>query len=119
MKDDMHNLLMTDLGLNPQVVPSAIERIQRDELQEQENTQRLFLFNTVVKQFTTYTYYVDVLDPNNSIRRYVYSISYFNHQIYTYKQSNIALTPLHDNMQMIDTVTCSPYGYNPSNTIPQ
>ena len=63
--------------------------------------------------------YVDVLDTNNSVRRNESSIRPFNHQIYTFKQSKIALTSFYDKMQMIDKVNCVPYGYNPTNEIPE
>ena len=73
---------------------------------------------TVVKTDITHKDYVDVLDTNKSIKRDASSIRSFNHQIYTFKQSKIALTSVYGNMQMTDNVNCVPYGYNPSNEKP-
>ena len=63
--------------------------------------------------------YVDVLDTNKSISRDASSIRSFNHQIYTFKQSKIALTSFYDKMQMINKVNCDTYGPNPNNNTQQ
>ena len=42
----------------------------------------------------------------------------FSSQIYTFRQSKIAMTTLYDKMQMNDTRNCVPSGYNPPNEQP-
>ena len=41
----------------------------------------------------------------------VVSIRSFNQQLFTYKNDKIALTSYYDEMQLLDSINCEPYGY--------
>ena len=65
----------------------------------------------VVKNNLNHNDYVEVLNTNKFISREIVSIRSFNHQLYTYKQEQIALTSYYDKMNMISGNECLPYGY--------
>ncbi|MFM7987949.1 MAG: hypothetical protein ACKPKO_52410, partial [Candidatus Fonsibacter sp.] len=74
---------------------------------------------TVVKKEIKHDDYIHVKDTNKPIINEVVSIRSFNHHIYTYKQKKVALTSLYDKMKMVDNNNNIPFGYNPSNEIPE
>jgi hypothetical protein len=45
------------------------------------------------------------------VKKDVVSLQSFNHQIYTYKRSKIALTSFYDKMCMLNSNDCVPFGY--------
>ena len=63
-----------------------------------------------VKKDITHQDYINVLDTDKPIKKDVYSIRSFNHQLFTYYQSKVALTSYYDKMYMIDKNNI-PYGY--------
>ena len=121
MKDEMNSLLMTEfLALNPKVYSINYQSIDEFNEVKVKNKKTLKgVSKTVVKKEISHKDYEEVMNTSKSIRRDVTSIRSFNHQIYTFKQSKVALTAFYDKMQMIDKINCVPYGYNPSTEIPE
>ena len=69
----------------------------------------------VLKNEIKHKDYVHVLETNEPAKRDIISIRSFNHQLYTHKtEDKIALSSFYDKMQMIDSVNCVPFGYNPT-----
>ena len=121
MKDEMNSLLMTEfLALNPKVYSINYQSIDEFNDVKVKNKKTLKgVSKTVVKKEISHEDYEEVMNTSKSIKRDVTSIRSFNHQIYTFKQSKVALTAFYDKMQMIDKINCVPYGYNPSTEIPE
>ena len=65
----------------------------------------------VVKNDIEHKNYVDVISTNKVVKKDVVSLQSFNHQIYTYKRSKIALTSFYDKMCMLNSNDCVPFGY--------
>ena len=121
IKDEMNSLLMTEfLALNPKVYSINYQSIDEFNEVKVKNKKTLKgVSKTVVKKEISHKDYEEVMNTSKSIKRDVTSIRSFNHQIYTFKQSKVALTAFYDKMQMIDKINCVPYGYNPSTEIPE
>ena len=73
------------------------------------------LSQVVIKKEIKHDKYANVTETNEALKKEVVSIRSFNHQLYTCKQHEIALTLFYDKMQMIDNINSIPYGYNPIN----
>ena len=121
MKDEMNSLLMTEfLALNPKVYSINYQSIDEFNEVKVKNKKTLKgVSKIVVTKEISHKDYEDVMNTSKSIRKDVTSIRSFNHQIYTFKQSKVALTAFYDKMQMIDKINFVPYGYNPSTEIPE
>ena len=48
-----------------------------------------------------------------SIKKEVINTRSIDHQLFTLTQSTIALTPMFDNMMLVDQINTIPFGYNP------
>ena len=66
----------------------------------------------VVKNEIKHGDYQHVLNTNKQVSKKVMSIRSINQQIYTIKQSKIALTSFYDKMKMLDSINCIPFGYS-------
>ena len=64
----------------------------------------------VVKKEIKHGNYVTVIETNEIVKHEVVSIRSFNHQLYTFKQQQLALTLFYDKMQMLGNINCIPYG---------
>ena len=58
--------------------------------------------------------YKRVLDSNQSQTRTIYGIRSFNHQLYTTCEDKGVLTSFYGKFKMIDSISCVPFGYNPT-----
>ena len=120
-KDEMNTLIMTEfIALNPKVYSINHQTLNEFNEVKIKNKKTLKgVSKVVVKKEIKHDDYVNVIETNNALTKEVMSIRSFNHQLYTFKQQKIALTSFYDKMQMIDKINCVPYGYNPSNEIPE
>ncbi|MFM7981014.1 MAG: hypothetical protein ACKPKO_17025, partial [Candidatus Fonsibacter sp.] len=116
MKDEINTLIMTEfIALNPKVYSINDQTLNEFNELEIKNKKTLKgVSKTVVKKEIKHEDYIQVKDTNKPIDKEVVSISSFNHNIYTYKQSKIALTSLYDKMRMVDSNSNIQFGYNPS-----
>ena len=64
-----------------------------------------------VKKDITHQDYIDVISTYKVIKKDVYSIRSFNHQLFTLYQNKVALTSYYDKMQMIYKNNNIPYVY--------
>ena len=55
--------------------------------------------------------YINVLNDNKPIQKEVVSLRSFNHELFTYFQKKVALTPYYDKKVMLDKINCVPFGY--------
>ena len=114
-KDDTNGLVIKNvLALNPKVYSFNYQTI--DEFNEVviKNKKTLKgVSKSVVENEITHQDYKNVLDTAESIKRDVTSIRSIDHQLYTYKHPKVALTSYYDKMQMVNSLECVPYGYNP------
>ena len=117
----MHSLLLTEfLALNPKVYSINYQTMDEfNEMKVKNKNTLTGVSKTVVKKEITHKDYEDAMNTSKAIRKDVTSIRSFNHQIYTFKLSQVALTAFYDKMQMLGKINCVPYGYNPSNEIPE
>ena len=113
-KDEMNSLLIKEfISLNPKVY-SIIHEEYNDKNKNTywKNKKTLKgVSKAVVKNDIQHTDYVDVISKNNVVSKDVVSIRSFNHQLYTYTASKIALTSFYDKMCMINNIDCLPFGY--------
>ena len=113
-KDEMNSLLIKEfISLNPKVY-SIIHQEYNKETQEKywRNKKTLKgVSKAVVKNDIEHKDYVDVISTNKVVKKDVVSLQSFNHQIYTYKRSKIALTSFYDKMCMLNSNDCVPFGY--------
>ena len=72
----------------------------------------------MVKKGINHDDYVNVVETNEAFKKKMLFSEACNHQLYTFKQHNIALTSFYDKVQMIDHISCIAYGYKPSTKIP-
>ena len=84
-----------------------------DTLQVKHKKALKGISKAVVKNEITIDNYVDTLEKNKNVNRDVTSIRSFNHQLFTYTQNKIALTPHYDKMKLLDPINTEPFGYNP------
>ena len=87
------------------------------DTKKQEEIKKVFLrlqFNTDIEHAD----YANVINTNKQVVKEVVGIS-SNQQRITVKQTNIAWTLFHDNVEMIDDVNCAPFCFNPSSAIPE
>ena len=64
----------------------------------------------VVKTDLTHDNFKTTLQSNKPIEKVVNRIASFNHNVYSYQNSKVALSAFYDEMQMIDNINCYPHG---------
>ena len=69
----------------------------------------------VVKKEIGHKDYQEVLNDNIPKARIVTSFRSFKHEVYTYRESKVALTSFYDKMVMTDSINCHPSGYIKNN----
>ena len=109
----MKSLLIKEFtALNPKVYSIMRQNMEDSTYYEDYNTKKLKgISKAVVKNEISNNDYEQVFETNIPIKRDVVSIRSFEHQLYTYKQNKVALTPFYDKMKMISSNECVPYGY--------
>ena len=65
----------------------------------------------VVKNELGNTYYINVLETNEPVKRTVMGFRSFNHEVFTWINDKIALSSVYDKPKMIDPISCEPFGY--------
>ena len=114
MKDELHSLVMKDwLALNPKVYSFNHQTLKENRIVYQNKKTLKGISKAVVKNEITRQDYEQVHKTNSPIKRNVSSIRSFDHNVYTFRTENIALTSYYDKLNMIDGNTCVPFGYSP------
>ena len=131
VKDECNSLLLTEfLALNPKVYSFKYQAVNKEykdehkkdlfEISHKEILENCNIDNKrtckgvdkiSVKKDITHQEYIDVIDTNKPIKKDVFSIRSFNHQLFTYYQSKVALTSYYDKMYMKDKNNNIPYGF--------
>ena len=89
---------------------------RKGKYQENFNTKKLKgLSKVVVKKNLKHEDYNSVLTTDQPIARNTTSLRRFNHKVYTYTQTKVALTSWYDKMVMLDSIKCVPSGYKGCN----
>ena len=116
-KDEMNTLLTKEfLALNPKVYSIIHQDMKTTgEIIEKNKKTLKGVSKVVVKKEISHKDYQEVLQDNKPKTRIVTSIRSFNHQLYTFKQSKVALTSFYDKEVMIDSINCHPFGYIKNN----
>ena len=117
-KDEKNGLLIKEvLAMNPKVY--SLEHQHYDEngvYHEDYNTKKLKgLSKVVVKKNLKHEDYNSALTTDQAIARNTTSLRSFNHNVYTYTQTKVALTSWCDKMVMLDSVNGEPFGYKGCN----
>ena len=112
-KDAMNTRLTTEfLAINPKVYSIMHQDMKTTgEIIEKNKKTLKGVSKVVVKKEISHKDHQDVLQDNQPKTRAVTSIRSFNHQIYTFQQTKVALTSFYDKMVMIDNINCHPFGY--------
>ena len=134
-KDELHGLVMKEFtALNPKVYSIITQHIKdkketmdvynpltnklgfevkHNEIYHENYNKKTLkgVSKVVVKRDIAHKDYNDVLETNESAKRFVMSIRSFNHQLYTLRTEKVALTSFYDKLQLIDSINCVPYGY--------
>jgi hypothetical protein len=112
-KDEMNSLLITQfVAENPKVYSIEHQDIVDDVIEEKHYTKKAKgVSKVVLKKEINHADYIKVLETGKPVVKDVISIRSFNHQLYTVKQKKVVLTSFYDKMNLIDNVTCEPFGY--------
>ena len=111
----MHSLLISELiALNPKVYSLLYQKLDKFNQIQLVNKKVLKGVSTaVVKNQITHDDYINTKETNKVLPKTVTSLRSFDHQVYTYVEEKIALTPYYDKAVMQDEINCIPFGYNP------
>ena len=116
-KDEFNSRLLKEwLALNPKVYSINHQTLnEQKEITEKNKKVCKGIKAVVLKNEITHQDYIDVLEKNEPAQRDIISVRSYNHQLYTHKTvGKIALSSFYDQMQMIDSISCVPFGYKPS-----
>ena len=115
-KDELNSLLMTEfIALNPKAYSFNYQTLKENQIVYETKKILKGVSKAVVKNEITYQEYEQVHKDTVLIERDVTSLRSFNHNVFTHTTPKIALTSYYDKMKMIDSNTCVPFGYNPTN----
>ena len=111
-KDELNTLLMTEfVALRPKVYSIKHQMLNEcKKVKTNRKKTRKGVPKVVVKKEIKHGNYVTVIETNEIVKHEVVSIRSFNHQLYTFKQQQLALTLFYDKMQMLGNINCIPYG---------
>ena len=112
----MNGLVMKEFtALSPKVYSIITQYIdKKNQFHDNYNKNTLKgVSKVVVDKDINHHDYNSVLEENITIKKDVMSIRSFNHQLYTFQQSKIALTSFYDKLCMLDPISCVPFGYDP------
>jgi hypothetical protein len=114
MKDEAHSLIITEgLFLNPKCYSYKYQDKINDKIYKNKKTCK-GVSKATVKYDIDHNDYVNVLYDLNEdkvLKKDVVSIRSFNHELFSYFQNKVALTPYYDKLRMVDNINNVPYGY--------
>ncbi len=110
-KDELNSLVMSEfISLNPKVYSFNYSTdLTNDNFKNKKTLKGVS--KPVVKNEIDYEDYLHTLNTNEKARRKTTTLRSFNHQIFTYCQTKIALTSSYDKMLMVDSINCLPFGF--------
>ena len=121
MKDENHGFTAKEfLALNPKVYSIVHDHYDKHtkEVIENYNTKKVKgVSKAVVKTELTHNDFKTTLQSNKPIEKVVNRIASFNHNVYSYQNSKVALSAYYDKMHMIDNINCYPHGYKNVNNM--
>ena len=112
MKDELQALPMIEFISRSRKVYSYICKTGVDDDIVEKNVKKLKgVSKAVVKNQITHQDFNAVLHSGKSIKRDIVAIRSLKHQLYTIKQSKVALTAYYDKFAMLDNIHCVPFGF--------
>jgi hypothetical protein len=110
-KDECYSLLLTEgLFLNPKCYSYKYQdKINENILKIKKVCKGVS--KATIKYDMDHKDYINVLNDNKPIQKEVVSLRSFNHELFTYFQKKVALTPYYDKKVMLDKINCVPFGY--------
>ena len=119
-KDEKNGLLIKEvLAVNPKVYSIVHQHYDEEgKYHENFNAKKLKgLSKVVVDKNLNREDYNSVLTTDQPIARNTTSLRSFNHNVYTYTQTKVALPSWYNKMVMLDSVNCEQFGYKRSNQL--